>query len=119
MRVLLPVASLSATRCLRFVFTTGGRPRLPDVATSFNNIGNVYLAKGDLENALVQHQKALEIKTRVFGSEHLDVAKSYNNIGKVYNRQGKYEEALEMFTKSLDIKTRIYGGDNHLDVAAS
>ena len=109
---LLPVAYVL------FLLQVGGQDS-PDVATSFNNIGNVYLAKGDLENALVQHQKALEIKTRVFGSEHLDVAKSYNNIGKIYNRQGKYEEALEMFTKSLDIKTHINGGDNHLDVAAS
>ncbi len=42
----------------------------PDVAASFNNIGAVYDKKGDLENALVQHQKALEIRTRVFGSDH-------------------------------------------------
>jgi tetratricopeptide (TPR) repeat protein len=49
---------------------------LPDVATSFNNIGAVYEKKGDLENALVQHQKALEIRTRVFGSDHPDVARA-------------------------------------------
>jgi hypothetical protein len=34
----------------------------------------VYEKKGDLENALVQHQKALKIRTRVFGSDHLDVS---------------------------------------------
>jgi tetratricopeptide (TPR) repeat protein len=90
----------------------------PDVANSFNNIGIVYEKKGDLENALVQHQKALEIRTRVFGSDHLDVAKSYNNIGNVYNRQGKYEEALEYYQKSSDIKIRVFGSD-HPDVASS
>ena len=31
----------------------------PDVATSFDNIGLVYQKKGDIGNALVQHQKAL------------------------------------------------------------
>jgi len=31
------------------------------VATSYNNIGVVNLVKGDLENALHQHQRALEI----------------------------------------------------------
>ena len=79
----------------------------------------VYEKKGDLENALVQHQKALEIRTCVFGSDHPHVAMSYNNIGLVYNTQGKYEEALDMYSKSLDINTRIYGGDNHPDVATS
>ena len=39
---------------------------------SYSNIGVVYGKKGDLENALLQHQRALEIRTRVFGSEHLD-----------------------------------------------
>ena len=53
------------------------------MADSFNNIGVVYKKKGDLENALVQHQKALEIRTRVFGFEHPDVAASYINIGSV------------------------------------
>ena len=54
------------------------------MATSFNNIGEVYRKKGDLENALVQHQKALKIRTRVFGSEHPDVAASKENIGLVF-----------------------------------
>ena len=41
-------------------------------ADSFNNVvGIVYEKKVDLKNALVQHQKALEIQTRVFGrSKH-------------------------------------------------
>jgi len=69
----------------------------------------VYEKKGDLENALVQHQKALEIRTRVFGSDHLDVAKSYNNISNVDNRQVKYEESLEYYQKHLDITVRLVG----------
>jgi tetratricopeptide (TPR) repeat protein len=67
------------------------------VASSFINIGAVYAGKGDLENALCQFQKALEIQTRVFGSDHLDVAASCNNIGSVYYSQGKYEEAMEYY----------------------
>jgi tetratricopeptide (TPR) repeat protein len=85
------------------------------VTASFISIGVVYEKKGDLEDALFQHQKALEIQTRVFGSDHLDVAKSYNNIGTVYNRQGKYEEALEYYQKDLDITVRLVGGDDQPD----
>jgi len=54
----------------------------------------VYSRKGDLENALLQLQRALEIQTRVFGSEHPDVAASCNNIGDVYEQKGDLENAL-------------------------
>ena len=77
---------------------------IPDVASSFYNIGNVYLAKGDLENALVQHQKALEIRTRVFGSYHPDVAVSYQNLAAVYQRQGNHVQTKEMATKVFSIQ---------------
>ena len=76
---------------------------IPDVADSFNNIGNVYLQKGDLGNALVQYQKALEIRTRVFGSDHPDVAASFYNIGNVYLAKGDLENALFQLNKGLDV----------------
>ena len=40
------------------------------MADSYNNIGGVYLQKGDLENALLQYQKALEVFLAVYGQEH-------------------------------------------------
>ena len=55
------------------------------------------------EEALGQHEKALEIRTRVFGSEHPDVAISYKNIGIVYHHQGNVVEATEMYTKALAV----------------
>ena len=62
------------------------------MADSFNNIGAVYGGKGDLENALVQFQKALEIRTRVFGSEH-HVAVSYQNLAAVHRvRETTYRQ---------------------------
>ena len=69
------------------------------MAASYDNIGLVYSEKGDLETALLQHQRALEIRTRVFGSEHLDVAVSCRNIASVYLKQGKRAQAIEMATK--------------------
>ena len=72
------------------------------MADSYNNIGEVYRRKGDLENALLQHQRALEIRTRVFGSEHPDVATSCNNIGAVYLEKGDLENALLQFQRALE-----------------
>ena len=93
------------------------RPRwgaLPDVASSFINIGAVYAGKGDLENALCQFQKALEIQTRVFGSDHPDVADSKENIGLVFQKMTKKSEARQMFTEAAGIRRKVFGADHPL-----
>ena len=82
------------------------------MAALFYNIGNVYREKGDLENALVQYQKALEIRARVFGSDHPDVATSYQNLAAVYQRQGNHVQTKEMVTKAYHIFLRMLGPDH-------
>ena len=87
-------------------------PSDPHVAASFINIGAVYAGKGDVENALVQYQKALEIRTRVFGSDHPDVAVSYQNLAAVYQRQGNHVQTKEMVTKAYHIFLKVLGPDH-------
>ena len=89
-------------------------PSDPHVAASFINIGAVYAGKGDLENALVQYQKSLEIQTRVFGSDHPDVAASKENIGLVFEAMGKKSEAKQMFTEAAGIRRKVFGADHPL-----
>ena len=50
------------------------------MTTSCSNIGLVYWKQGDLENALLQHQRALEVFLAVYGQEHPSVANSYYNL---------------------------------------
>ena len=54
---------------------------------TYMNIGNVLMYQGDYENALLQHQKSLEIKTRVFNQDHPDVDISYTNVAALYHGQ--------------------------------
>jgi tetratricopeptide (TPR) repeat protein len=82
------------------------------VAASFINIGAVYAGKGDLENALVQYQKGLEIQTRVFGSDHPDVATSYQNLAVVYRSQKNHVQTKEMATKAYHIFLKKLGPDH-------
>ena len=72
----------------------------------------MYAGKGDLENALVQYQKGLEIQTRVFGSDHPDVAVSYKNLAAVYQRQGNHVQTKEMVTKAYHIFLKVLGPDH-------
>ena len=89
-----------------------------DVATSYNNLGNIWRNKGDYEKAQEYYQQSLEIRIKILGEQHPDVAKSYNNMGNIWKNKGDYEKALEFYQRSLEIKTKSLG-EQHPDVAKS
>ena len=72
----------------------------------------MYAEKGEFENALLQHQKALEIRTRVFGSEHPDVAMSKYNIADLKKTQGDLEGARRLFLECEQIYAKVLGADH-------
>ena len=82
------------------------------MATSFINIGVVYAGKGEFENALVHMQKGLEIKTRVFGSDHPDVAMSKYNIASLKETQGDSEGARRLLLECEQIYAKVFGADH-------
>ena len=90
----------------------------PDIAKSYNNIGNVCYCKGDYDRALESYFKALAIREKVLGKDHPDTATSYNNIGVVYKSKGDYDAALGYYFKDLAICEKVLGKD-HLDTATS
>ena len=63
-------------RALKILLTVYGEEH-PNTASSLNNIGLVYRAKGDHVQALEYHQRALKIAQKVLGSAHPTLA---NNI---------------------------------------
>ena len=89
-----------------------------DVATSYNNLGNVYRDTGDLEKAKEYHEWALEIRKDQLGANHVDVATSYNNLGNVYRDTGDLEKAKEYQEWALKIRKDQLDA-NHVDVARS
>jgi CHAT domain-containing protein len=66
-----------------------------------NNIGNIYSAKGDYEQALDYIQKSLEIKVQFYGQKHPAVVLPYLSLGNIYYSKGDYNQALQYFQKSL------------------
>ncbi|CAH3158308.1 unnamed protein product, partial [Porites evermanni] len=89
-----------------------------DVATSYNNLGNVYSDLGQHNQAKECHEKSLAIRKEIYGEHHGDVATSYNNLGNGYRKLSQYNQAKEYHEKSLAIRKKIYG-EHHGDVAAS
>ena len=63
-----------------------------NVAASYNNLGLVYEAMSELEQAKDYYQRALEIKINVLGAKHIDIAGSYNKLGLVHEALGELEQ---------------------------
>ena len=82
------------------------------MAASCNDIGVVYKKKGDLENALLQHQRALEIRTRVLGHDHPNVADSLFNLALVYADKEEWEKVVDCYQQVYDIESKIFGQDH-------
>jgi tetratricopeptide (TPR) repeat protein len=81
----------------------------PSTAISYNNLGMIYVDKGDYDMALKYYVEAIHIKENVLGLGHPDTATTYNNLGYVYNRKGNYDKALDFHFKALAIREKTFG----------
>ncbi|CAF3819552.1 unnamed protein product [Rotaria magnacalcarata] len=78
-------------------------PNHPNLASSYNNIGNVYSDMGEYSKALLSHERSLEIRKIALPPNHPDLAHSYNNIASLYNSMGEYSKALLFLERTLVI----------------
>lgn len=79
----------------------------PTVASSVNNLGNVYFRLGDYEGALAQYSRALELREAVFGPGHPLIGSTLNNLGNVHQERGDYDSALDFYRRSLALREQI------------
>jgi tetratricopeptide (TPR) repeat protein len=84
-----------------------------ELATS---LGTIHRTRGELNLALAEHERALELRTRELGDDHLLVADVLNNLGTVLTSQGRLEEAAAHFERAIAIR-RNQLGDDHPRVA--
>ena len=99
-----------------------------EIATSYNNLGNVFWELHQYNQAKEYYEKSLSIRKEIHGEHHGDVATShnnlgdvaasYNNLGLVYRDLSQYNQAKEYHEKSLAIRKEIHG-EHHGDVATS
>ena len=68
-------------------------PDHPDVATSLNNLAEVYRAQGRYAEAEPLHKRALGIAEKVLGPDHPHVAMSLNNLAGLYRATNREDEA--------------------------
>jgi tetratricopeptide (TPR) repeat protein len=90
----------------------------PAVATSLNNLANLYHSQGRYSEAEPLYLEALELWRRNLGEEHPAVATSLNNLANLYYSQGRYSEAEPLLLQALEL-TRRNLGEEHPHVALS
>jgi tetratricopeptide (TPR) repeat protein len=64
------------------------------------------------QEALRHHERALEIRLKLFGEEHPGTAQSLNNIGATYSDLGKYLEALKYLERALAVYRKLFGEEH-------
>ncbi len=90
----------------------------PRLATSLNNLADLYRLQGRYAEAEPLYKRSLEILEKALGAEHPDVATSLNNLAEVYRAQGRYAEAEPLYERSLAIREKALGA-GHPHVALS
>lgn len=66
----------------------------PSFADARNNLGAVYVRRGDLEKGQIEFQRILEIDPKN--------SRAHRNLGSVHSRKGEWREALEHYRSALE-----------------
>jgi len=89
-----------------------------DVATSLNNLAELYWHQGLFEKSELMLERALGIREKVLGAQHPSVATSLGNLGYLYMEQGLYDKAEPLLERALSIREKVLG-PQHTHVALS
>ena len=70
------------------------------------------------EEALPIYIRALAIREKALGKDHLDVATNLNNLAGLHHKKGEYGQALPLYVRALAINEKAVGND-HPEVGES
>ncbi|MEM6264909.1 MAG: tetratricopeptide repeat protein, partial [Bacteroidota bacterium] len=75
------------------------------LGNALNNIGIIYMNKGDYQKAMEYFSQSLKIREEM--GNNSGIASSLSNIGTIYKNQGRYDKSLEYYFKSLRISEKL------------
>lgn len=75
----------------------------PNVATSLNNLAELYGQRDDYVKMQPVLERSLAIQEKALGPKHPELATGLNNLGSTYYNQVDYAEAEPLYKRSLAI----------------
>ena len=81
-----------------------------------DSMAGYFQVTGQHSEAIVYYKRALKIKEKEFGVDHINTADTINNLGITYDSQGKYDEAIAQYERALRIYEKAFGVD-HINTA--
>lgn len=82
-------------------------PDHPNVATSLNNLAELYHTQGDYAKAEPLYKRALAILEKALGPDHPDVATSLENLAGLYRVTKRPAEAEKLEERAKKIRAII------------
>jgi len=102
----LPHALVCVTLVEEYCFQFAEAPSL------LNQTANYLFRRAQYTLAEPLDQRALAIREKQLGPEHLDTATSLHNLAVLYHVQGKYEQAEPLYQRALTIREKQLGPEH-------
>ena len=87
-------------------------PNNPELAGMIELLAHVQRQTGDLEGAMRNLKRSLDLRERAFGPDHGECAGSHANLGVVFYMMGKLEEAEAEERRALELAEASLGPDH-------
>ena len=71
-------------------------------ADAYNNLGNIYFFRNELDLALINYNKAIDIFLKT-GVPNIELAKVYNNRGNIYARKNLFDNSIADFNRAIEL----------------
>ncbi|MGK7882854.1 MAG: tetratricopeptide repeat protein [Crocosphaera sp.] len=89
-----------------------------NVASSLNNLAELYRSQGRYTEAEPLYKDALALRKKLLEEEQPDLATSLNNLALLYYSQGRYTEAEPLYKDALALRKKLLE-EEHPDLATS
>ena len=83
-----------------------------EVAITYSNLANVYLAMDRIDEAKVSVKKALDLFIGESGDSDVHYAGAVCTLGEIYFKEADYEKASVLFREAMKLTERDYGTEN-------
>lgn len=90
-----------------------------NMSSDLHKRGCDLIEQGNLESAMKVLRKALQIRSSIYGEEHINIATTLYNIGRIYHDREEYSFALTIYQKALQMQRNTLSTKDHVSIIST